>query len=111
MSNSQTVNIWYQVHDGQVVRPAMLLRSFAGEYVIDLSMTIVDTSHLDISPDMLQLLVKHNETDEEMNLFDLEGDKGIDFSTLIADYGIKKLNPIIVRLPGTLLVLLFLSWL
>jgi len=104
------IDIWYHIQGTEPPRRPTTVNNFTGKNISQLAQAIVYNSRLDISPDVLELHVKPKGAGEGVDLYDIEKEE-TDFNKLITDYEIKKLNPIIVRLPGMLLVLLFLSWL
>src|SRR5688572_7919864 len=112
-ASQNAISIWYQV-DG---RGAVELENFSGENISELRKEIhQEEKNLDCAPSELQLFVVHPETEEEINLVDLRKEligqgKSFGFEELVDEYNLGEDNPIIVRLLGTLLVLLFLSWL
>ena len=100
MDTGEGVDIWYQVEDEG--RDTAMIKGFTGQYVNDLLSAIRDNEGLQCAASQLQPFVN-----EMISLRELEDDidlpEMLDFKVLVNEYRITRRNPIIIRLPGTLL--------
>jgi hypothetical protein len=92
------VDVWYQVEG----RRPMLLR-FSGKFVSEMLKKIKEEEVLPDAASTLQPFVKPPGSDEEKIFLDPEDEGVADFSKLIKKHAISRQNPILIRLPGTLL--------
>ena len=103
MDIDEEVDIWYQVEG----RASALIEGFTGQFVNALLEEIVVKEKLQVAASTLQPFVKKQNSDEKKSLRELEDElcrgQTLNFKDLVTKHDIWRRNPIIVRLPGTLL--------